>query len=155
MEVKVNSADEMMEFGARVGALLSGGEVIELIGDIGAGKTTFTKGVARGLQVHDDVQSPTFTISRVYQARDGLELAHYDFYRLSDPGILKMELSETAHDPHMITVIEWGEVVSRVLPEGTIKMQFVSPSESERLVTIDDNGRLTNQLREGAHDSAR
>lgn len=155
MDVTVNSADEMIQFGARIGALLAGGEVIELIGDIGAGKTTFTKGVAKGLEIRDDVQSPTFTISRVYQAHGGLELAHYDFYRLSDPGILKMELSETTHDPHVITMIEWGEVVEQVLPEGTIKIRFVSPGKFERLVTIEDNGQLTAQLKENAHDSAR
>lgn len=146
MDVRVNSVEEMIRFGERVGALLTGGEVIELIGDIGAGKTTFTKGVAKGLKIHDDVQSPTFTISRVYQARDGLELAHYDFYRLSDPGILKMELSETTHDPHVITMIEWGEVVAQVLPEDTIKIRFVSPSETVRVMTIQDNGRLTGLL---------
>lgn len=150
MDVTVNSADEMIQFGARVGALLTGGEVIELIGDIGAGKTTFTKGVAKGLEIRDDVQSPTFTISRVYQAHGGLELAHYDFYRLSDPGILKMELSETTHDPQVITMIEWGEVVSQVLPENTIKIRFVSPSETTRIMTIQDDGQLTGLLKRDA-----
>jgi tRNA threonylcarbamoyladenosine biosynthesis protein TsaE len=98
----------MQDFGARLGAKLSGGEVIELVGDIGAGKTTFTKGLARGLGVSDDVQSPTFTISRIYETPSGIRLAHYDFYRLQDAGVMQMELAESVCDPHTITVIECG-----------------------------------------------
>ena len=61
-KITVQTAAELIELGEKLGALLGGGEVIELAGDIGAGKTTFTKGVARGMKITDDVQSPTFTI---------------------------------------------------------------------------------------------
>ena len=106
LEVSLQTADDLIQFGAKLGCLLHGGETLELIGDIGAGKTTLTKGLARGLQIDDEVQSPTFTISRNYEAADGLRLAHYDFYRLPDAGIMKMELDEAIHDSHTITVIE-------------------------------------------------
>lgn len=128
---KINSAEEMKAFGARVGALVRGGEMIELVGDVGAGKTTFTKGLGEGLQVDDDVQSPSFTISREYQARDGLELHHYDFYRLNDPGVVKYELAESITNPAAVTVVEWGETAHDVLPDARIVLTFSHTPEGE------------------------
>lgn len=116
----IRTSEEMKDFGARFGALVRGGEMFELIGDVGAGKTTFTKGFGEGLQIDDDIQSPSFTISREYQARDGLELHHYDFYRLSDPGVVKYELAESVANPAAITVVEWGETARDVLPDERV-----------------------------------
>lgn len=136
MELLVNAASDMKELGARLGAALRGGEVIVLVGDVGAGKTTLTKGIAAGLAIGEDVQSPTFTISRVYEARDDLRLAHYDFYRLVDAGIMSGELAEAVVDPQTITVIEWGEIVAGVLPPDVLTVTIVSPSEESRRVTL-------------------
>lgn len=127
----INSADEMKAFGARVSLLARGGEMIELIGDVGTGKTTFTKGLGAGLQVDDDVQSPSFTISREYAARDGLELHHYDFYRLNDPGVVKYELAESIANPQAVTVVEWGETARDVLPADRISFVFRYGPESD------------------------
>lgn len=138
MIIEVSSAEHMKTFAGQVAQLLKGGEVIELVGDVGAGKTTFVKGLAQGLRVEDEVQSPSFTISRVYEARDDLQLAHYDFYRLSDAGILADELSEVVQDVTTITVIEWAAIVEGVLPKDRLTFVFTSPSESVRLVTIPD-----------------
>lgn len=121
----------MKQFGARIGALLRGGEMIELVGDVGAGKTTFTKGLGEGLAVDDDVQSPSFTIEREYQARDGLELHHYDFYRLSDPGVVKYELAESISNPAVVTVVEWGGSAQDVLPQIRVVMTIRYMSEGE------------------------
>ena len=92
-EKEINSTDEMIAFGEEIGRQISEGMVLELIGDVGAGKTTFTKGLAKGLGISETVQSPTFTISRVYEG-EKLTLSHYDFYRLNDYGIMEMELAE-------------------------------------------------------------
>lgn len=133
----------MQDFGARLGAKLSGGEVIELVGDIGAGKTTFTKGLARGLGVSDDVQSPTFTISRIYETPSGIRLAHYDFYRLQDAGVMQMELAESVCDPQTITVIEWAKIVENVLPATTLTIEIAPRDEMTRVVKITtDDERL-------------
>lgn len=121
----------MKAFGARVGLLARGGEMIELIGDVGTGKTTFTKGLGAGLQVDDDVQSPSFTISREYAARDGLELHHYDFYRLNDPGVVKYELAESIANSQAVTVVEWGETARDVLPADRISFIFRYSNESD------------------------
>lgn len=126
----------MKALAENIGKRLHGGEVFELVGDVGAGKTTFVKGLAKGLAVEDEVQSPSFTISRVYDARDQLQLAHYDFYRLNDAGILADELAEVTKDTTTITVIEWADIVDGVLPEHRYTITFASPSETTRTVTL-------------------
>ena len=134
-ERAINSTEEMIEFGKEIGSNLEGGSVLELIGDVGAGKTTFTKGLALGLGVLETVQSPTFTISRVYEG-DNLTLSHYDFYRLNDYGIMKMELAENLSDPQNITVVEWAGDLADILPEKHLKLIFESVSEDKRLVKV-------------------
>lgn len=124
--------DQTKQLGAILGELVSGGEVIQLIGDVGAGKTTFTKGLAAGLGISETVQSPTFTISRVYEARDDLRLAHYDFYRLSDPGIMADELAESSSDPSTVICIEWGDIVSDVVGDDFLEISISSPTETDR-----------------------
>lgn len=146
MEISVNSENDMKDLGAKLGAALRGGECIELIGDVGAGKTTFTKGLAMGLGIIETVQSPTFTISRTYDAPKGLRLSHYDFYRLSDPGIMSDELAESLDDKDMAIVIEWGEVVGSVLPEDHLTISITSPSETERVVTLSSAGPISERL---------
>ena len=105
--------------------------MIELIGDVGAGKTTFTKGLGEGLKVDEDIQSPSFTISREYEARDGLELHHYDFYRLNDPGVVKYELAESVANSKAITVVEWGETARDVLPDERVTLSFRYTADGE------------------------
>ena len=146
MELVINSSDEMKNFGARLGGLLKGGEVIELVGDVGAGKTTLTKGIAAGMGIADDVQSPTFTISRVYDAHDSLRLAHYDFYRLIDAGIMSAELAESIMDSRTVTILEWAEIVSGVLPKDTLTITIVSPTETMRSVELSAGGEVSTAL---------
>ncbi len=138
MEKDVPSESAMRDLGKAIGERLKGGEVIELIGDIGAGKTTLTKGIAQGLGVDEDVQSPSFTISRTYDAgRDGLRLAHYDFYRLHDPGIMADELAEVMHDTTVVTIVEWAEIVANVLADNHIRIRITPTAETMRRVIIE------------------
>jgi tRNA threonylcarbamoyladenosine biosynthesis protein TsaE len=148
MILEVKNDAEMKDLGAKLGALLRGGEIIELVGDVGAGKTTFTKGLARGLDVDEDVQSPSFTISRVYDASSGLRLAHYDFYRLHNAGIMADDLRETLGDPITVTVIEWAEIVSGVLPEDRLTLLISSTSEDDRRVELKADGPVSCKLME-------
>ena len=126
----------MRTWGARLGALLKGGEVIELIGDVGAGKTTVTKGIARGMGIDETIQSPTFTISRIYDAPNDRRLVHYDFYRLADAGIMASELHETISDPQVTTIIEWAGIVEGVLPVDRLSLTITSPTETTRRIAI-------------------
>ena len=146
MKFTITSVKNMQDFGARLGSLLRGGEIIELVGDIGAGKTTLTKGIARGMGINDDILSPTFTISRVYRSTSGIQLAHYDFYRLSDAGIMSIELAESTSDPNTVTVIEWAEIVHGVLPDDRITIDIASPDEEIRDIELRFGGELSRAL---------
>jgi tRNA threonylcarbamoyladenosine biosynthesis protein TsaE len=145
---EVNSENDMRLLGATIGESLLGGEIIEMIGDVGSGKTTLVKGIAVGLGIDEYVQSPSFTINRVYRGRDDLTLAHYDFYRLDDAGIMANELSEVASDPKTVTVVEWGGVVDGVLPRDRLSINITSPSETTRKLTFDVGGPTSRTLME-------
>lgn len=146
MEIAITSEADMKAFGERLGAMLVGGEVIELVGDVGAGKTTLTKGIALGLGIEEPVQSPTFTISRLYEARDDLTLAHYDFYRLNEPGIMKLELAETIQDQRTVTILEWANIVDNVLPEDHMMIEIIPTSEQARRLSINSRGAKTQSI---------
>jgi tRNA threonylcarbamoyladenosine biosynthesis protein TsaE len=146
MIIEVHSDQETQAVGERLGRVLRGGETLELVGDVGAGKTTFVKGLARGLEIDDDIQSPSFTISRVYDARDGLVLAHYDFYRLADAGIMRDELAESVHDAAAITVIEWADIVEGVLPDDRVTIRLTAPTETDRRLEISGGESVMERL---------
>ena len=136
----------MRSWAAQIGARLKGGECLELVGDLGAGKTTFVKGMASGLAITDDVQSPTFTLSRVYEARDGLRLDHYDFYRLPDAGILEYEFAESAADPKVITVVEWADVIHDILPAHRLTLTITAVDENSRRVVMEGDETMLKEL---------
>jgi tRNA threonylcarbamoyladenosine biosynthesis protein TsaE len=117
--------------------LLSGGEVIELRSDLGGGKTTFVRGLAGGAGSKDNVTSPTFTLNRIYQAGD-LQIHHFDFYRLNDPGILADQLAETVNDDKAVVVVEWADIVRDVLPAErlSIELKPVANDSQERQIDI-------------------
>lgn len=143
---EIKNEAEMKRFGEMLGSYLFGGCLIELVGDVGSGKTTLAKGIAVGLGVEDDVQSPSFTIKRVYDAHDHLILAHYDFYRLMDAGIMTNELEESLTDPNCVTIIEWGEIVDGVLPTDRISIKITSPTEDSRELAIYANGENSHKI---------
>ena len=138
MIIEVASELAMKELGEKLGKRLKGGEVFQLVGDVGAGKTTFVKGLAKGLEVDDEVQSPSFTISRLYVGRDDLQLVHYDFYRLTDAGIMANEVAEMVHDPKTVTVVEWADIVEGVLPDSHYTITITAPTETSRAVEVSD-----------------
>ncbi len=140
--------NELQDFGARLGRVLAGGEVLELVGDVGAGKTTLSKGIARGLDIAEPVQSPTFTISRVYAARDDLRLVHYDFYRLSDAGIMRDELAESIDDEQSIVILEWADIVDGVLPEDRLTIHITPVDEDTRELSLEAGGSRSTKLLE-------
>lgn len=142
----MTSTAAMQRLGRVIGRSLKGGEVIELIGDIGAGKTTLTKGVAKGLDITEPVQSPTFTISRVYQSPGGLTLAHYDFYRLGEAGIMAEEIREVTMQPQTVTVVEWAGAVEQVLPADRLTARILAIDEQSRRVTLSAGGPMSQAL---------
>lgn len=144
--IDIANDQAMRQFGIRLGAMLHGGECIELVGDVGAGKTTLTKGIALGLSIDEPVQSPTFTISRLYDGRNDITLAHYDFYRLQDAGIMANELDEVARNDATVTVVEWGGIVNAVLPNDRLTIMIAATGENERSLTLRAGGDHSKSL---------
>lgn len=116
--------------------------MIELVSDLGGGKTTFTRGLARGAGSTDRVGSPSFTISRQYQAPK-FTIAHFDFYRLNEAGIVADELAEIVHDPQTVVVVEWGEIVHDVLPKDRLTIRFRLTGEGTREITFEYPDKLS------------
>lgn len=128
--------------GEFVGARLKGGETIELSSDLGGGKTTFVRGVARGAGSSDHVASPTFTVSREYQAANGLRLYHFDFYRLHEPGVVAQELDEAARDPQAVVLVEWSDIVQDVLPGKRLKITISQAGGDQRRLQFETSPEL-------------
>lgn len=146
MILEITSEKKMKELGVHIGTFLLGGETVELIGDVGAGKTTLVKGIAVGLGITENVSSPSFMISRIYDGHDDIKLAHYDFYRLQDAGLMNEELAETLLNSKMVTIIEWGGVVSEILPIDKLSIRINAKTEDSRQVEIKAGGIISQEL---------
>lgn len=116
-----NSEKETFELGVKTGCNAKPGDVYTLIGDLGVGKTVFTKGLARGLGIEEPVSSPTFTIVQVYE--DGrLPFYHFDVYRIGDIE----EMEEIGYEDCIygqgVTLIEWADLIREILPEKYVQI---------------------------------
>ncbi len=138
-EIKLLNEAETIEVGRKLGALLEKGSVITLEGDLGAGKTTFTKGLAQGLGVKRIVTSPTFTIIKEYSGR--LKLNHIDAYRLEhsdeDIGFDEYLYSDA------VTVVEWAQFISDYLPKELIEIE-IKYDETGRLLKLNPTDQYKN-----------
>lgn len=135
MRIVSKNSDETVSLGQKLGEQLKGGEVVALYGDLGGGKTQFTKGIAKGLGIKEDIFSPTFVIRRDCKGQE-LSLLHYDFYRFEVPDEELVESLEEGINLENVTVIEWAERVEKYLPKNTIKIKFGYIGESEREIEI-------------------
>jgi tRNA threonylcarbamoyladenosine biosynthesis protein TsaE len=114
--ITINNLDELKAFAERTASELKGGEALGLVGDLGAGKTTFTQALAAALGVTDAVRSPTFVLMNVHEieaagARHGIRrLCHVDAYRIEDESeLFGIGLEDYLRDPHCVTVVEWAD----------------------------------------------
>lgn len=136
-----NSEEETSSVGERFAAQLEAGDVVLLFGDLGAGKTAFVRGIARGLGASpDDVTSPTFTLMQEYHGR--LTLVHVDLYRLSPDEVGALGIEESTDAPSVIA-IEWAERWSAAPPDAW-KVQIKDEASDRRRITI-AFGELANQ----------
>jgi tRNA threonylcarbamoyladenosine biosynthesis protein TsaE len=129
------SAEATEAIGAAIGSQLRVGDLVVLSGDLGAGKTTFAKGLARALGVTEPVTSPTFTIVQEYDGR--VPLAHVDVYRLDRI----QELHDLGFEELLesrVTVVEWGEAIALVLPRDRIevRLELGDDDEDQRILQI-------------------
>ena len=137
VEFVTNSELETEELGARLARRLEPGAVVAFTGDLGAGKTAFTRGLARGLGIPDRVTSPTFTIVNEYEG-GRLPLFHFDMYRLAS----SEELFDIGWEDYLVRggvcAVEWSENVSDALEEDVISVEICrGEAESRRIIHIE------------------
>ncbi|MCM3733806.1 tRNA (adenosine(37)-N6)-threonylcarbamoyltransferase complex ATPase subunit type 1 TsaE [Fictibacillus nanhaiensis] len=129
---KTKSAEETMTFAEKLGTVLEAGDVLTLAGDLGAGKTTFTKGLAKGLGITRTVNSPTFTIIKEYHGR--MPLYHMDVYRLEDSD---EDLGfEEYFSSDGVCVVEWATFIKDYLPEERLELVISHIGEDEREIQV-------------------
>ena len=125
-----HNEDELMNYGYQLGQVFQAQDVLVLTGDLGAGKTTFTKGIARGLGISQMIKSPTYTIVREYEGR--LPLYHLDVYRIGqDPDSIDLDDFLFGEG---VTVIEWGELLGDSLPDDYLKLTVLKKEDGRELV---------------------
>jgi tRNA threonylcarbamoyladenosine biosynthesis protein TsaE len=141
IELNTQTAEQTMAIAERIGKNLKGGEVVELVADVGGGKTTFVRGLAKGAGSKNHVSSPTFTISKVYQAPK-FEIVHFDFYRLEESGLIEYEIQEAIFDPITVIVVEWSDVIKHILPEERLVISIYQTHEDERTLSFAAQSKL-------------
>lgn len=141
----LTNRDATIALGKKIGQQLVAGDVLVLDGDLGAGKTTFTKGLAAGLEIPDIIKSPTFTIIHEYQ--DGrLPLYHMDAYRLENGGAEDLGLEEY-FDGDGVSVVEWAEFVEDELPTDFLAIHFKrTGDDNTRILEFEPHGQHFDQI---------
>lgn len=141
----LTNRDATIALGKKIGQQLVAGDVLVLDGDLGAGKTTFTKGLAAGLEIPDIIKSPTFTIIHEYQ--DGrLSLYHMDAYRLENGGAEDLGLEEY-FDGDGVSVVEWAEFVADELPADFLAIHFKrTDDDNTRILEFEPHGQHFEQI---------
>jgi tRNA threonylcarbamoyladenosine biosynthesis protein TsaE len=137
-EVVLRTAEETRAWGERLGRLLRAGDLVVLTGDLGAGKTTLTQGIAEGLGVRGPITSPTFVIARVHPSLvGGPALVHVDAYRLGGLAELDdLDLDTSIDDS--VTIVEWGHGLAEGLAEDRVEVTL--SGDDERRVTLTASG---------------
>ena len=140
MIIETRSAEETYQLGFDIGQKAQAGQLYTLVGDLGVGKTVFTQGLAKGLEIEEAINSPTFTIVQVYE--DGrLPFYHFDVYRIGDI----CEMDEIGYEDYIygegVTLIEWANLIEEILP--TKRTEIVIEKDLEqgfdyRKITIEE-----------------
>lgn len=141
-KIIINDVEEMKQLGEKIGKLAFPNMVITMEGDLGAGKTTMTKGIALGLGIKQIVNSPTFTIMKTYEGR--LNLYHLDVYRINDP-YSDFELEEYFENDG-VCVIEWAKQISPILPNEFLQIEIIDLGDNKRQLTLLSNSEKYNEV---------
>ena len=132
-----HSEEETEKIASLIAAALSPGDTVLLRGNLGAGKTVFSRGFARGLGCEDTLSSPTYTIVQEYQLPSGARLYHMDLYRIADAAsALGFGVDEFIDDPKAYKLIEWPERIESLLPEKCLTVEITHKGDEERSLRI-------------------
>lgn len=141
----IKTEEEMINLGQKIGALVYPNMVITMNGNLGAGKTTITKGIGKAMGIKRVINSPTFTIMKIYEG--SLNLYHLDVYRIENSES-DFELEEYFYMGG-VSVIEWSNNIKDLIPEDAINLEFEIQDDSSRIVTIVGPSEFINQLETG------
>lgn len=145
LDLRIPTADEMEQLGARLAPLLRAGDLVVLDGPLGAGKTTFTRGLGAALGARGAVTSPTFVLAREHPTASGTPLVHVDAYRLASA----LELDDLDLDfEHAITVVEWGRGKLDGVADDWIDIEIAREPDDTRTVRITGVGARWARLEE-------
>ena len=140
MVIETRSPEETFEAGRKLGEKALPGQVVTLMGDLGVGKTVFTQGLARGLEITEPVSSPTFTIVQVYE-EGRLPFYHFDVYRIGDVE----EMEEVGFEDYVmgdgVSLIEWADLIEEILPEKRTRILIEKDLEQGfdyRKITVEE-----------------
>ena len=140
MIIETRSAEETYQLGYEIGQKAQAGQVYTLVGDLGVGKTVFTQGLAKGLEIEESISSPTFTIVQVYE-EGRLPFYHFDVYRIGDIS----EMDEIGFEDYVygegVSLIEWANLIEEILPEEHISITIEKDLEKGfdyRKITIEE-----------------
>lgn len=152
--IRTRSAEDTMNLGERLGRELEPGDVVALYGELGSGKTTLTKGLARGLGVPTEVFSPTFTL--IHEHPGGrIPLYHVDLYRLEDEEeVWNLGIEDYLYG-NGVTIIEWAERMPSLLPEVRLDLKLVVTGDEEREISMESNSERLRNVIEGLAEDAR
>lgn len=147
IKLTTQSPNQTMGLGQALAGLVKPGDIICLFGDLGSGKTTMVKGMAKGLRILDKkVNSPTFVLLNIYRGR--LPLYHFDFYRLENTAeILQIGIDEFLYDDG-VSVIEWAERLQTLLPEEYLEVRLAHAGEKQRQIQLRAHGQRYSALLE-------
>ena len=140
IKYKTESPEETIELASKIGAVLRKGDVIAYRGGLGAGKTTFTRGLAIGAGLEDEVTSPTFALINEYHGN--LDIYHFDMYRIEGTDDLETTGFFDYPMDESVFVIEWSENISDILPENTIYIEIKRTGDESREIIIEGDERF-------------
>ncbi len=141
MIIRTKSPQETIAAAEKLGSMLKAGDIIAYKGGLGAGKTTFTRGLAIGLGLGDSVTSPTFALVNEYRGKS-ITLYHFDMYRIESEDDLESTGFYDYPFEENVAAIEWSENIAEFLPKHTIYITINSSGENEREILIEDGGRF-------------
>jgi len=147
VEIVSGSVEETQALGEQVGRTLRPGDVVALRGELGSGKTTLVQGIARGLgRDPETIKSPTFVLLREYPG--DVPLIHIDGYRLEGPPAVSWLDVDLIFSPHKITLIEWAQRFTGLLPDGVLTIQLTHVSTNRRRLTLQATGPRSHAILE-------
>ncbi len=141
IRIRTDSPEETISAAEKIGGLLRGGDVIAYKGGLGAGKTTFTRGLALGMGLPDEVHSPTFALVNEYRG-GGKTMYHFDMYRIMNAEALETTGFYDYMSEDSVIVCEWSENISDCLPKNSIIINIEQLGENEREISLEGDERF-------------